>query len=222
VQPRIPLGLYATVNTALGAGIPRASVLEAARLSEDEWTLESAARGRELARAIEADPAALEPHDRAILIARGRLTRTVTPLDADLGAWIAFQVAWARAPDPMAFLRANGLTPLDMSRLGATWSQRFTQSESLRMEALEHMTVEGAPVPEVRVGPWSAEAAFAGLWQSGEPAVTPASPATAGTPVPPAAVTDQEASAPELWTALPAKPLVSHPGDGAGPRKGDR
>jgi hypothetical protein len=202
VDPRIPLGLYATILTALGAGIPQVWVLRAASLTEDEWQLESAAWGRAILAMIEKDPSLLGPHDEAILAARDRLSRSVEPLDSSVGAWLSFQAAWVRAPEPSAFLREHGLTPLDMMRIAAQWSKRFTGDEPLRLEALECMQRAEGRVPEIRIGPWPMETAFVGLWDR-EKSIPP-EPLVPSAP-PPA---PEEEEAP-VWTALPGKPPVT-------------
>jgi hypothetical protein len=212
VEPRIPLGLYATVITAFGAGIPRDSVLRAAGLADDEWELESAAWARTLAARIEADPASLESHDAAILAARERLSRVVEPLDTDVSAWLTFQSAWVSASEPSAFLRSRGLTTLDMLRVSARWAARFAKDEPLRMAALACMERPGGPVPEIRVGPWPLESAFAGLWSREE--VPPVQlPPSAAPPSP----EGQEAP---VWAGLPGKPPVTEPPPASSTTKG--
>jgi hypothetical protein len=203
VDPRIPVGLYAAVLTALRAGIPHAVVLQAAGLGDDEWSLESAAWGRRVAAMLEDDSPSLQAHDLAMVEARDRLARSVEPLDSDLGAWFAFQAAWGRAPDPTSFLRDRGVTTLDMLRISARWSTKFSASEALRFEALACMAREHAPVPELRVGPWPLETAFVGLWVRDA--------ASTSKPPEPVPLAPAEEEGPPLWTALPGKEPVTAP-----------
>jgi hypothetical protein len=208
LDPRIPLGLYVTVNTALHAGMPQAAVLVAAGLTEDEWVLESAAWGRVISRLLDDDDPeshALDEHDAEVLAARDRLARRVEPLDDDVSAWLAFQAASVRAPDPTEFLEARGLTALDMMRIASAWTQRMSTDGDLRMEALRGMERTDGPVPEVRVGPWPLESAFAGLRvpAGAAPAPPPAAPA------PGEGASAGEESAVPLWTALPGASQIT-------------
>jgi hypothetical protein len=206
VEPRIPLGLYVTIGTALQAGIPRASVLVAAGLTDDEWTVESEAWSRRLASALIDDDAvdstALAEHDAAVIDARNRLARSVEPLDGDFAAWFGFQAASLRAADPEEFVQERGLTPLDMMRIGAAWTVRLAADAELRMAALQTMERTDLSVPDVRVGPWPLDTAFDGLRQAAAPPAQAA--ASSESTAPPV----DEAEAP-LWTALPGKAPVT-------------
>ena len=81
------------------------------------------------------------------------LDRSVKPIDADLGAWLAFLHAWAKHPAPFDLLSGAGLRLSDVARLTRRWSRRMAEDEALRKKAAEIAKKGPGPMPAVRVGP---------------------------------------------------------------------
>src|SRR5690606_28580279 len=90
------------------------------------------------------------------------LGREVSPLDADIAAWMGFLGAYGADGSPFDLLGGLGLGMNDLSRLSRKWKKRLAEDEKLRKQAAELAKKDLKTAPKVRVSegelkpfPWS-------------------------------------------------------------------
>ena len=81
------------------------------------------------------------------------LHRGVTPIDADLGAWLSFLRAWAAHPAPFEMLAGAGLRLNDIARLQRRWARRMAGDAALQERAAELAGKGAGPLPAIHAEP---------------------------------------------------------------------
>lgn len=79
--------------------------------------------------------------------------RSVSPLDRDVAAWVAFQQHTLAAADPDEVPRRAGLTPGDEMRLARLWRQRLADPE-IAARAAAAMARRSPPLPAIDIAPF--------------------------------------------------------------------
>lgn len=124
----VSLAAYAAVCAARDEGFALDRVLRIERLEEHDF----ARAEPKWERRLQASPALLQRYRDLRAAAEDRLSRPISPLHEELGAWVAFAVAYASAADPAGFLGPHGIGPNDLSRLSRAWKHRMAADPSLR------------------------------------------------------------------------------------------
>jgi hypothetical protein len=203
----VPLAQYAAVTAALGAAFPLKAVLAVEGIDAGRWAKADQGWTAQLA----ADPALLGRFQTELAAAEDRLARTVSPIDADLGAWQAFLAALAQAPEPGGLLDQNGIGPDDVARLQRRWDARMREDPALEKRAIELRQQGPGKLPPLRFVKGKLTRSGAGL------APAPPAPPAASPPAFAAASAAPQPPAPAPVPPAPAPPPPVPPPPVPGP-----
>lgn len=119
-QPTLPLAAHAAVRAGIAEGFLLDEVLTVEAIPKDLWATEEIAWKVKLV----SDPAALDHYKAELAQAEDWLDRKVSPLEDDLGAWLAFLDSFAASPDATRMLAELDLGQNDLARLQRKWEKR--------------------------------------------------------------------------------------------------
>jgi hypothetical protein len=148
----VTLEQYAGVTAALADGFPLGAILDNEGLAPHAWRAAEIAWKARVARDGAGGPLFTEMCTKRG-VAEDCLARGVAPLDADLGAWLAFLRAFGEHRAPFDLLAGAGLGMNDVSRLQRRWARRMAEDAELRKQAADLARKGAGPLPALRVEP---------------------------------------------------------------------
>jgi hypothetical protein len=148
----VSLEQYAGIITALADEFPLAAILANEEIARSSWPKAELAWMACIARDGTSGPVLARFRDKRV-VDEDTLDRGVTPIDADLAAWMSFLQAYGAHRAPFEMLGQAGLRLNDMSRLQRRWSRRLAADEALRRQAAELAKKGLGPLPPLRVQP---------------------------------------------------------------------
>ena len=149
----VTLEQHAGVAAALSEGFALAQILATEQLDAAGWRGADVAWKQRLAQDGAAGGSTFTAYRVKLEEAEDALSRSVTPLDDDLEAWLGFLHTWSSNPDPVGMLKKLGLGTNDVSRLRRRWSKRLDDNSKLALEAAKIAARGPKPLPAISVAP---------------------------------------------------------------------
>ncbi len=149
----VSLEQRAGVAAAVAERFPLERVLDAEQIDPAGWRAADVGWRQRLAKDGLAGGSTFNAYRAKLEEAEDCLSRAVTPLDDDLGAWLSFLDQWAKSGDPSAMLKKHSLGMNDVSRLRRRWQKRMDAEPKLALEAAKRAANGAGPLPPISVAP---------------------------------------------------------------------